>query len=121
MQAKEHHPDSRTAGMEGEAVKFIELTEAYKRLTYESKTTSQGLHNVDRTGRHVNNLLVNIYRYKILISEITGYTRYRYRYRKLADLSGQVEHQPAIKYFITRLDLQYFFPLKFGYNSEHLN
>ncbi len=49
-QAKEHHPDSRTAGMEGEAVKFIELTEAYKRLTYESKTTSQGLHNVDRTG-----------------------------------------------------------------------
>jgi hypothetical protein len=38
--------------MEGEAVKFIELTEAYKRLTYESKTTSQGLHNVDRTGKH---------------------------------------------------------------------
>ena len=51
IKAKEHHPDSRTAGVEGgEAVKFIELTEAYKRLTYESRNTAHGLHNVDRTG-----------------------------------------------------------------------
>jgi len=48
--AKEHHPDSRPAGsQDGEALKFIELTEAYKRLTYESKNTAQGLHNIDRT------------------------------------------------------------------------
>ena len=50
FQAKEHHPDSKTTGSDGEAVKFIELTEAYKRLTYESRATAQGLHNVDRTG-----------------------------------------------------------------------
>jgi len=45
--AKELHPDSSVKKTQSEEAKFIEITEAYKRLVYEAKFRSTGIHPQD--------------------------------------------------------------------------